>query len=141
VSRGLRNIFGSSGWYKQPIPKINFRYQLSLTADTKNKRSFFVSAIVISRYKKLRAGVTINRFSSSVFFFKHASCRSHLMSKGLHLVHVLCNRHVHALLSCWKLMASIDDTCSCLRGEHALNFFPCTSCSSLGCILRKHLLR
>jgi hypothetical protein len=35
ASHGLRNIFGSSGWYKQPIPKINFRYQLSLTADTK----------------------------------------------------------------------------------------------------------
>jgi hypothetical protein len=41
VSPGLRNIFGSSGWYKQLIPKINFRYRLSLTADTKNKRSFF----------------------------------------------------------------------------------------------------
>jgi hypothetical protein len=35
TSHGLRNIFGSSGWYKQPIPKINFRYQLSLTVDTK----------------------------------------------------------------------------------------------------------
>jgi hypothetical protein len=34
-------------------------------ADTKNKRSFFISATVINRYKKLGAGVTINCFSSS----------------------------------------------------------------------------
>jgi hypothetical protein len=41
ASHELQNIFDSSGWYKQLIPKINFRYRLSLTADTKNKRSFF----------------------------------------------------------------------------------------------------
>jgi hypothetical protein len=73
ASRELRNIFGSSGWYKQSIPKINFRYQLSLTADTKNKRSFFVSTIVISRYKKLTTGVIINHFSNSEVHTNRAS--------------------------------------------------------------------
>jgi hypothetical protein len=58
------DIFGR-GWYNQLIPKINFWYRLLLTADTKNKISFFISATVVSRYKKLRADVTINRFSSS----------------------------------------------------------------------------
>jgi hypothetical protein len=57
-------IFGS-GQYKQPIPKIIFWYRLILTADTKNEIPFFVSATFVSRYKKLRAGVTINHFSSS----------------------------------------------------------------------------
>jgi hypothetical protein len=59
------DIFGS-GRYKQPISKINFWYRLFLTADIKNEIPFFVSAIVSSRYKKLKANVMINHFSNSV---------------------------------------------------------------------------
>jgi hypothetical protein len=36
-----------------------------MIADTKNERSFFISATVISRYKKLKTGVTINHFFNS----------------------------------------------------------------------------
>jgi hypothetical protein len=36
-----------------------------MTADIKNRRSFFVSATVINRYKKLKTSVMINHFSSS----------------------------------------------------------------------------
>jgi hypothetical protein len=54
-------IFGA-GRYKQPIPKINFWCRLFLIADIKNEIPIFVSATVLSRYKKLRTSVKDKSF-------------------------------------------------------------------------------
>jgi hypothetical protein len=55
---------------------------LSLTADTKNKRSFFVSTIVISRYKKLTTVIIINHFSSSEVHINRARRRGGMRHQG-----------------------------------------------------------
>jgi hypothetical protein len=46
--------FFCSDWLRQPIQntKIVFLYRLITSVDTKNKSSFFISAIVISSYQK-----------------------------------------------------------------------------------------
>jgi hypothetical protein len=56
---------GISNWYQKLILGIGCLWR----PIQKIKDHFFVSTTVISRYKKLRAGATINHFSSSDHMF------------------------------------------------------------------------